>query len=112
MYFSRWDDRDQVEREFRQVSPRRPQSWCYSSVLVPDGFTEQGHRYRRATEEDRKTAPETLTAVSICHPAPSKWISKLRFRDRVQTYYDGSAVGHVRKATWLNGDRDDDLSGL
>ena len=112
IYFLRWDDRGRVEREFCEVSPRRPQSWCEFSVWVPDGFTEQGKRYRRATEEERKTARETLVAMSSLHPAPSKWISKLKYRKPVRTYFDGSAMGYVRKATWLKQEGYPDLGGL
>ena len=103
IYFSRWDDRERVEREFREVIPRRPRSWCHFSVLVPDGSTEQGQRYRRATEEERRTSQHTLVAMSMHHPAPSRWMSKLKYRSPVRAYSDGSAVGHVRKLTWLRG---------
>ena len=112
IYFARWNDQDRVEQEFVEVSPRRPHSWCNFSVFLPDGFTEQGKRYRHATEEERKTARETLVAGSAIHPAPSKWISKLKYRSPVRTYSNGSAAGHVRKAIWLNPDRRRDPGGL
>lgn len=105
IYFSRWDDRDRVEREFHEVSPRRPQSWCNFSVWVPDGSTEEGDRYRRATEKETRTAPERMVAMSGLHAAPSGWISKLKYRHPLRTYFDGSAAGHVRKAKWLKRDR-------
>ena len=112
IYFSRWDDRDCVEREFHEVSPRRPHSWYRFSVFVRNGFTEEGERYRRATEEERRTARERVVVGSTLHPVPSKWISRLKYRRRVRTYFDGSAVGHVRKKAWLKRDRRDDFGGL
>ena len=110
LYFSLWDDRDRVDREFLEISSQRPDSWCIFSVLVSDGFTDEGKRWRRATEEERKTAKETLVAASTLHPAPSKWISKLKYRSPIRTYFDGSAAGHVRKKAWLES-RGRDLSG-
>lgn len=101
IYFSRWDDRDRVEREFYEVSPRRPTSWWKFTVLVPDGFVEKGERYRRATKDEQTTAKETLIVSSMFHPVPSRWISKLKYRHPPRTFSDGSAVGHVRKAAWL-----------
>ena len=101
IYFSQWEDRDRIKREFLEVSGQRPQSWCNFSVFVPDGITERGEHYRRATDAERKTAREAMIAMSTIHPAPSKWISKLRYRRPIRTCFNGSAAGHVRKATWL-----------
>ncbi len=101
IFFSRWDDRDRVEREFREVSPRRPDSWVQFSLFVPNGFTEEGERYRLATEEERRTARKTIIQGFTLHPVPSKWISKFKYRRPVRTYFDGSAAGHVRKKIWL-----------
>jgi hypothetical protein len=101
IYFSRWDDRNRVEQEFRRVSPQRLQSWCRLTVLVPDGFSERGEHYRRATDEERTTAQRSVLVLSSLHPAPSKWISKLKYRSPIRTYSDGSAMGHVRNMAWL-----------
>lgn len=104
IYFLRWDDRERVLREYLGVAPRRPQSWVDFSVLVPDGFTEMGERYRRATEEERRTAQQTVIHMRSLYPAPSKWISLLKYRSPIRTYFNGSAVGHVRKEAWLSGE--------
>lgn len=109
IYFSQWDDHDRVQREFRAVSMQRPQSWCNISVLVPDGVTEEGERYRRATEEERRTGQHMLIAMSMFHTAPSKWISKLKYRSPVRAHSDGSAVGYVRKKAWLTSDHGRDI---
>lgn len=54
IYFADWGCGDHVMKMFDAVSARRPESWCEYTVLVPNGFTEQGEHYRRATEEKRR----------------------------------------------------------
>lgn len=105
IYFARWDDRDRIDREFREVKPRRPVSWSRTRVFVPVAVSEKGEYYRAATEIERTTAPETLFMSSSLHPAPSIWVSKLKYRSPIRTHFNGSAVGHVRMQKWLEPDR-------
>ena len=99
IYFSNWADEVRVTKEFNAVATSRPEHWCTFSTFVEDGITERGQRYRLATDEERQTAQDTLLAMSTFHPAPSRWLSKLRYRSRPVVYNDGSAAGHVRPAT-------------
>lgn len=100
IYFSQWDDRQHVEQSFGQIVQRRPKAWHRITVLVPDGTTERGERFRRATDEERRTFPDRTIVISTLHPIPSRWILKLKYRDPVRTWYNGSAAGYVRKAVW------------
>lgn len=74
-------------------------------MFVLDGITERAERWRRATEEERKAAKHLTVMTSPRHPAPSRWLSKLRYRMPIRTFFDGSAMGHVRKREWLEGRR-------
>lgn len=101
LYFSRWEDRGLIAEQLNEVAAFRPQSWSAFSAFVPVGENEQGERFRRATEEERRTSPQTMVLMSALHPAPRKWLSKLKYRSPPHTYFDGSAAGHVREATRL-----------
>ncbi len=100
IYFSSWNNRQQIETEFHATAPHRPDAWCRISVFVPDGFNQMGERHRLATDEERSTSLERLIQISNLHPEPSRWFSKLRFRNSPRTFSDGSAAGHVRRHIW------------
>ena len=73
-------------------------------VMIPDGAAVAGaRRYRRASDDEASKAQEAVFLTSITHPSPSAWLSKLKFRQPVRTYSNGSAAGHVRKREWLTG---------
>jgi hypothetical protein len=42
-----------------------------------------------------------MILMSPLHPAPRRWLSKLKYRCPLHTYFDGSAAGHVREAARL-----------
>ncbi len=101
IYYSHWDGRDQIETQFHQFAPVRPERWCDLTVWVVDRETAAETRYRRATEEEKQDAQHTLVSMSMIHPVPSHWLSKLHYRAPIRTFSNGSAAGHVRKAEWL-----------
>ena len=111
IYFRSWEQRDHIEQKFRAASPRRPLAWFDLYMFVPDGTLVQDganavvEKYRRATDEERATARETLMVQRNHYPIPSSWLSKLKYRRPVRAYYNGSAVGHVRKEEWLTSQR-------
>ena len=106
IYFADWNSRDAVKASFAAVSPRRPESRSEISVLVRDHVTDDGEHYREATAEERRTGQHTIVGMSFVHPAPTRWISKLKYRNPVQTYSNGSVAGYVRKSARLE-HRDD-----
>jgi len=97
IYFSDWSYRDSVLAQFRQAVSRRPKEWTITRVLVRN---PHGEGYISATEEEINSASDTLIHQSIQHPDPKKWISQLKYKYKPKTYSDGSAIGHVRKATY------------
>lgn len=101
LYFHDWGDRERIGSEYRATKEHRPKSWHEIDVFVPDGVTEDEERYRRATEEERLTATRTMQVMSSRYPEPLRWFSKLRHRNPPKVYYDGSAMGYVRKREWL-----------
>ncbi len=103
IYFERWSERSEIAREFEQIVAHRPKLWSQTTLLVQDGVDEVGERYRPASDEERKTARVTLSATSMYYPAPISWLSPLKYRQPPKVFFNGTAVGHVRKAEWLDG---------
>ena len=76
IYFSNWDQKDKIGREFKKVTSRRRGPRLQISKV---GY---------------------YTFVSPLHRFPSTWMSKLRFRNKIKCKYNGSAVGYVRERAW------------
>jgi hypothetical protein len=101
-YFAQYADATRIAEEFRHVESRRLSTSSGVSVSVPDETAPPGiERYRRATEAERSTSPTLFVGVSSQFPEPSRWLSKVAFRNKPISYCDGSMVGHVRKPEWL-----------
>ena len=78
IYFSNWDQKDQIEREFKKVTSRRREPRLQISKA---GY---------------------YTFISPLHRFPSTWMSKLRFRNKIKYKYNGSLAGYVRERAWQN----------
>jgi hypothetical protein len=102
VYFARWSDRSYVQEQARNVAARRVEVGSRTAIFVRDdvGLVES---YRRGTAEEEARAKETLVMASQAHPNPSAWPSQMKFRFKMQTFSDGSAIGPVRAAEWLRG---------
>jgi hypothetical protein len=115
LYFSRWEDAERIKFEIGALSKERSQAIPTPTIYVRDDTapgagaflrnpeTGKFEKYRRGTPEEEMAAKETIIVNSVNHPQPTVWPSKLRFRNKAKTFYNGSAVGHVRKAEWLQG---------
>jgi uncharacterized protein DUF4238 len=101
IYFSRWDDREQIAMSFEAVLEGRPKEWAQTRHFIPDGVDEIGERYVLGTAEEAKQARQWLIQLTFRHPKPTHWPSAIKYRSSPKTFYDGSSVGHVRKAEWL-----------
>jgi Protein of unknown function (DUF4238) len=102
IYFARYADATRITEEFRRVESRRLSASHEVSVFVPDETAPPGiERYRRATEAERCTSRTLFVGVSSQFPEPSRWLSKVAFRNKPISYCDGSLLGHVRKPEWL-----------
>jgi len=90
---------------FEEVSPNRIDKWQMGTVLKKVESRAGEEVYERV---DLDAAPpgESLIALSVRHPKPSAWPSVVPFRRPIVGYTNGSAVGHVRKATAAMGDYD------
>lgn len=103
VYFEPWADAGYVRDSFERARDRRPSSWVSIKHMFYLG-KENGHeRYQEGTLQQAKESGQSLMMMSFKYPAPSSWLSQLKFRDKPRTYYNGSAVGHVRKEEWLRG---------
>jgi hypothetical protein len=106
IYFSRWQDRAYVQTQFQSVKNRRPAAWSTLTHLVPDSegeYQHDGQRYRAGTAEEAKAAGTSLITMSFKYPEPTRWFPPLKFRTKPKFFYEGTGVGHVRKAEWLRG---------
>ena len=115
IYFSRWEDAERIRSEIDAISDRRSQAVPASSVYVRDDTAHASgtvvlrnaddgrlEKYRRGTPEEEMTAKETIIMTSFQYPEPTNWPSKFKLRKNVKTFYNGTGIGHVRKAEWLS----------
>jgi hypothetical protein len=115
IYFSRWEDAERIRSEIDALSDRRSQAVPTSTMYIRDDTTHgsqakvrhrnpktgQLEKYRKGTPEEEMTAKETIVMTSFHYPEPTSWPSKLKFRSKAKTFYNGSGIGHVRKEEWL-----------
>jgi hypothetical protein len=101
LYFSDWSNADYVRNQFHLVKDNRPKEWSKIKHLVPVPNNEGREVYREGTLDEAKKAGTSLVQLSFAYPQPSRWFPPLKFRSKPRTYYNGTAIGHVRKADWL-----------
>jgi hypothetical protein len=103
IYFRSWNDAERISSGVSALAKMRAQVGAFSQVLVRD-YNHHGHGevYRRGSTDEEANAKETIVTTSFRQPEPPNWPSVLKFRSKPRTFFDGSAVGHVRKADWLN----------
>jgi hypothetical protein len=104
--FQQWADGEYVRQRFAAVKQkRRPASTA--RTFVPDGESEHAEHYRPGTVEEARAAKRSLVGVQFNYPEPDRWIPGLRYRSNPTTFFNGTAMGHVRKREWLYRGRDD-----
>jgi hypothetical protein len=101
IYFRSWDDAERIGREVGELSEIRAAAGATSQMLVRD-YTGDGETYKRGSAEEEANARESLVMASFRQPAPPNWPSVLKFRSKPKTFWNGSGIGHVRKAEWLD----------
>jgi hypothetical protein len=100
IYFRSWGDAERIGSDVGELSKIRAAAGAISQTLVRD-YSVSGETYRRGSAEEEANARESLVMTSFRQPEPTDWPSALKFRSKLRTYSNGSAVGHVRKAEWL-----------
>lgn len=106
VYFQRWTDGEYVRERFAATkSKRRPAS--VARTFVPDGETQDAEHYRPGTIDEAREAKRSLVSIQFNYPEPDRWIPGLRFRPNPTTFFNQTAIGHVRKREWLRRGGDD-----
>jgi hypothetical protein len=105
IYFQDWNDAERITSEVAALAKIRTAAVPVSKMLVRD-YNDHGpgEAYRTGSAEEEATARETIVMTSFRQPEPPSWLSLLKFRSKLKTFSNGSAVGHVRKAEWLHRD--------
>ena len=102
IYFSSWVRRDQIERQFRNVAPRRRDNRMSVSRLKEGGLIPGGRLYRQV-EDDKKIIDEPmLIRATNLRIFPRTWVSKLSFRKKIRCKNTRSLAGYLREHTWEN----------
>lgn len=101
VYFSKWSDKDYVAAQFKKYEARRPKSWNEVTFLVSTGKSAEGEHYVPVSPEEARARGNSIVSLGFRYPEPSRWISQLQFRPSIKTYFNGTAIGHVRKEEWL-----------
>lgn len=96
LYFSALSSSDSVKAAFRKSAELRPAKWARFWVGVPTRTSNQGDEYRRATAEEIENVGTKMIGVRPVYANPSLWFSGLRFKEKLVSYADGSAIGLVR----------------
>jgi hypothetical protein len=106
IYFKTWEHREYVQTQFLAIKNNRPSAWSAVTHFVPDRhgrYQVHGERYRVGTLDESKKVAKSIISVSFKYPEPTRWFPPLKFRPKPKTFYEGTAVGHVRKEEWLRG---------
>lgn len=98
LYFTHSEDAELVKGIAAEVVALRVSHVHEMSVLIADGVRNDVERFRRATEEELKSATRRLMVSKNVHPKPLLWPSFMPFRSPPTGYVSGTAVGVVRKA--------------
>lgn len=101
IYFSDLSEAIHIRSDVDKYEFRRPAKWHNLTQLVQLNEIGGDKIFGSGSDEEVKSAQETLINLSSRYPNPKLWPSFLRFRDPVRTYSDGSAAGYVRRAEWL-----------
>jgi hypothetical protein len=112
LYFQKWEDFNRISSEVVLLLERRSlaakaivyirdERAIRPSAIIRDPETGEFRRYRKGTPEEESTATQKLIGGSIPAPRPFVWPSKLKLRAKPTTYFNGTAIGHVRKPEWL-----------
>jgi hypothetical protein len=110
IYFKDWETRQHIVDEYARYKGNRRDDWSVVTMLVPDDAGKDGamrrpdgtiQNYRVGTREEGMAAGSALMRMSFVYPVPSTWFPQLKYRGKPKTFYNGTAVGHVRKEEWL-----------
>jgi len=103
IYFRFWGEAERIGSDVAELSKIRAAAGAISQTLVRD-YGGPGETYRRGSADEEANARESLVMTSLRQPEPTAWPSALKFRSKPKTYSNGTALGHVRKAEWLQQD--------
>jgi hypothetical protein len=110
LYFSNIGQSERILKEFASSEAGRLERWNSVKTFIRDGSNWRGdERYRSGSEAERITARETLIALNVSYPTPSRWLSRVKFRTKPTAYSNGSSAGWLRKKEWLWGGLDKEL---
>jgi hypothetical protein len=103
IYFSAWDTRDAVRAAYKKAEPLRIDKPVEITWAKHVGKDDKGNDIFKAVsrEETRKGPGKFLIHHKHIYPVPSAWISELKYRSPIKTFFNGSSAGHVRKEGWL-----------
>ena len=82
---------------FSKVAEKRVESWCNVNIAVED--PEKPGVFKVVEEGDVAEGTKFLYHFEDVRAQPVEWMSFLKYRLKPDTYFDGSAMGHVRPAT-------------
>ena len=102
LYFSNWNQKDQIERQFKIVAPRRQDNRVQFSKLVEDGPVPGGRQYRQLEDNEKITDDSMLIRTTNLRVFPKTWMSKLAVRKKIRYRHNGSLAGYLREYTWQN----------
>ena len=99
IYCSDWEQRCELDQEFKKILPLRKEFEPNFDRFVPDGTLLDGQQYRRLEKDEKGATNEMMFTFSFPQIVPPSWVSPLRFRKNIRYFYNGSAAGYVRLNT-------------
>jgi hypothetical protein len=100
IYFSQRGASDKIAELLRVTTGERQEATFRNTMLTLQSENERGKTYRVAKPEEQGAA--SLTHTELLSRKPRRWPSQLTFRSKINTFNNGSSVGHVRKEEWLS----------
>jgi hypothetical protein len=100
IYFSSWDDSAGMSEQAKKAERERSKAKPKFATFVRDKDAA-GEVYRTGSQEEQAQGGSAMISGSFHHPHPVAWPSIVKYRPKIVTFTNGSAVGHVRKEEWL-----------
>lgn len=103
IYFASWESREYVRKQLKAHEQRRTGEFATFTHAISAGKDENGNEvFKEATKEEAQAAGRSIIHSQIKHPIPSRWLSQIKYRNPIKTYYNNTGAGHVRKQEWLS----------
>jgi hypothetical protein len=97
VYFSEWDELDQIRADFAKSIGRRLNAWHKVTATALERSDVWGERYKVIPRNEVRFPGRYLMNMRAVYPKPQMWPSIIRYRSKPTIFSNGSMAGFIRK---------------